>query len=232
MDTFLRQGTGHDICQDYILQAPGAIILSDGCSGAPHSDIGARLLCWAARDLLHWYLEPEVLMEGAAQNASRAAQVLGIPDMSLAATLFVMRHYGSHIEVSGFGDIVVAIKRKRQPAIDYHSVEFPSGAPYYPVYYTCPEMGDKYFIDFPNIMNFDGRTTTVTMAKWVFGIEDIEWIALMSDGALTFGGYDGLNELLQFKNLHGEFVKRRCKHFFKKSKLQNYDDFSIGAIAP
>lgn len=51
IDTFLKIGHSHDICQDYILSGTDPcpyIILADGCSQAKDSDIGARILCHTA----------------------------------------------------------------------------------------------------------------------------------------------------------------------------------------
>ena len=51
IDDFLKIGHSHTMCQDYIISGTEPfpyIILSDGCSSAANSDIGARLLCHAA----------------------------------------------------------------------------------------------------------------------------------------------------------------------------------------
>ncbi len=50
-DWFSSQGSQHRINQDYVLSGNDYVILSDGCSMAPNSDIGARLLTHSAKQI-------------------------------------------------------------------------------------------------------------------------------------------------------------------------------------
>ena len=37
-------GTTHEVCQDYCMAENDAIVVSDGCSGSPGTDMGSRVL--------------------------------------------------------------------------------------------------------------------------------------------------------------------------------------------
>ena len=80
----------------------------------------------------------------------------------------------------------------------------------------------------------------------VYSREHFDLVAVLSDGVHTFqqknvlGQMENvpLNEvlaqLMQFKNVKGEFVTRRCKRFLgkfcEKNGWAHYDDFSMAAV--
>jgi hypothetical protein len=76
--------------------------------------------------------------------------------------------------------------------------------------------------------------------------DDCDLIVAFSDGVLSFQRKTGfgslenvplqevLRQLMAFKGLNGEFVKRRCRKFFRKFCVENgwshHDDFSMVAL--
>ncbi len=57
IDTFLKIGDQHKICEDYIIQGTDQVpllILSDGCSSSDNTEMGARILCYLAKQYLFY----------------------------------------------------------------------------------------------------------------------------------------------------------------------------------
>lgn len=103
-DSLYVIGSTHRECQDYAAHALGQAYLSDGCSGAPKTDVGARLLC--LRALAHDPVDPPDIREIATVVRPLAHEVIPTAGvMSLYATLFGV---GSDTEGSmwfaGIGD--------------------------------------------------------------------------------------------------------------------------------
>ena len=87
----------------------------------------------------------------------------------------------------------------------------------------------------------DGYTKTQVTDEFVYqfayaSTDDIQIVAVMSDGVGTFDGmewYQVVDELMNFKNIKGHFVQRRMKRFMKdcqKKGVAPYDDVSVAAI--
>lgn len=158
-DCYFRTGASHKVCQDYARvcnRGTGglAAFVSDGCSGLPDTDIGARLVCLAAES--HWDVyrgggSAEALvhelrrhhLEGlCGGNAALHATLLSICVTAPASLC------GSHVRVSGLlcGDGAMAVKT-HGGALGVVRVEYDpdsSGvvAPFYPIY-----AGDRHAID-------------------------------------------------------------------------------------
>lgn len=72
--------------------------------------------------------------------------------------------------------------------------------------------------------------------------DNVDYILIMSDGFESFKKrgenkfidyIDVLKDFLDFKNMNGEFIQRRAKHFFKKYESENIihlDDIVIGGV--
>jgi hypothetical protein len=115
VDSFLKIGHSHTMCQDYILSGTDPIpyiILADGCSSAADSDIGARLLCHAALsylmnnserlDTIDWETLGDVTI-----RKSWATLITHFPTLDiecLDATLIVAYKYKGYYKVFIYGD--------------------------------------------------------------------------------------------------------------------------------
>ena len=56
LDWFMKTGRSHNICEDYVmvgLNPMPHMILADGCSTSPHTDVGARILVMVAKMYLN-----------------------------------------------------------------------------------------------------------------------------------------------------------------------------------
>jgi hypothetical protein len=106
-------GTTHEVCQDYALAGKNSLVISDGCSSSPLSDIGSRVLSITAinkvkeLDTLFSFDEKECIL-----LARPTIKMLNIPDECLDATLLIATLYKHALEATSYGDGVIAIKTK------------------------------------------------------------------------------------------------------------------------
>jgi hypothetical protein len=120
LDTFLKIGHSHDICQDYILSGSNPcpyIILADGCSQAKDSDIGARILCHTALKYLKEHqsrlpdLYPDAMGERIIIDALKTQSRFYTKVDSLDATLIIAYKFGKYYHVYMYGDGVLCWKQ-------------------------------------------------------------------------------------------------------------------------
>ena len=152
LDSHYTIGKTHLYCQDYAVHGrepfPHAI-LADGCSAAPNSDIGARLLVLnarrelarfarisgdeAERAALHWRLGQRIV-----RRAARQARDLSLDPEVLDATLLVAWCDGTAVHVHLYGDGCIATRRA-DGGLAVIQVEYAENAPYYLSYLLDPE---------------------------------------------------------------------------------------------
>lgn len=163
-DSAFQIGSSHAVCQDYAVAGARAadagereggeaaaaggdglpfVILSDGCSSSPDTDVGARLLVKAAERLLRGGGGPPArglpgLHREAARLALGWAESLGLRPQAVDATLLTAHLCGEELLVGCSGDGVVCLQT-RGGALDVYSVSYPSGYPLYPAYARQPE---------------------------------------------------------------------------------------------
>lgn len=152
-DYYMRMGSDHSICQDYVLagslKGKAWAILSDGCSGtpipgdpgSPHTDVGARLLVRAAQLSLFERMSGkgnyQLIPEAVIRYASEAADLLRYPSEALDATLMMAEEREQDILVRMYGDGVITT-RTREGVVSYTSLEFENNSPYYLNYLIKP----------------------------------------------------------------------------------------------
>lgn len=157
-DSDFQIGASHAICQDYALAgnrrpaAPSAgdgpqtspyVILSDGCSSSPDTDVGARLLVKAAEQALRGLgRSPARDLARIHTEAARRALVwagwVGLRPQAVDATLLTAHLDGEELIIGCSGDGVVCLQ-SRAGAIDVYSISYASGYPLYPSYAHQPE---------------------------------------------------------------------------------------------
>ncbi|NMQ18470.1 hypothetical protein E4P82_04220 [Candidatus Competibacter phosphatis] len=143
LDSHYTIGQLHLFCQDYVCHGRKPyphVILADGCSAEPDSDLGARLLVLNARRLLprfvaaatdeagrhacHWRLGRRIV-----RRAARQARELGA-DSALDATLLIAWCDGTTVYVHLYGDGCLAARRADGGVVAIQ-VEYAGNAPYY-----------------------------------------------------------------------------------------------------
>lgn len=259
-DSFFEIGYSHDVCQDYVLSGENYLILSDGCTSAPHTDIGARIITHMTKKYIKYKDFP--LKEIMNDSKSLLNDYFSLPLDILSATLLVAKKTNDSFNVFLMGDGVIVAKRKDSKIL-VELYESPFSAPYYPKYTVDHITHDMYMDKFGSIRkktswllsndNMDLLSEEIQNctepAISMFPQNEYEFVALFSDGLLSFletiitntsksttivHWKEILIELLAFKSYTGEFVKRRFKRALKEFESKNwhhFDDLSMGVLA-
>jgi hypothetical protein len=150
LDAYYTIGKLHLFCQDYAIYGGEPVphlILADGCSAAPDSDLGARLLALNARHLLprfvraanegnrltrHWTLGQRIV-----RRAARQARSLGLDSIILDATLLIAWCDGTTVYAHLYGDGCLVVRRA-DGGVATIRVEYAGNAPYYLSYLLDP----------------------------------------------------------------------------------------------
>lgn len=244
-DTFLRIGSQHQICEDYIIQGNiqdlQYIILSDGCSSSKNTEMGARILCHLAKKYLSYRIEQAInynikhskMGSWIVHNAELIARQMGLPISCLDATLMVSYYYDGRVVVYTYGDGDIILK-DNEGNICVNSISFSNNAPYYLSYKIDPTR-DKIYYENKNSMFFNEKTSYSELKTELsydcpqfsaFSVENYQSIFVCSDGIESFirknpaerdliSVHDVIGPLSTFKNFRGEFLKRRVKRALK-----------------
>jgi len=259
IDTAFVIGDSHLVCEDYTTSYQKddkcSIILCDGCSSSEMVDVGARLLALTARNVLSYSrsfsYHQNILMS--LKSLPSLDIFKDLPQTMFDATLLIAHIFKDGCTLSAYGDGVIALKKKNNPDIAIIDISYPSGYPRYLSYKLNPFREDTFIITTqpcmhiirtnPNILKKE-QVQTFSSDEYFeeyYPINDIEWIALMSDGVHSFQDENKkeidyttiVKTLTDFKTTAGDFVKRRLNRFTKEcKKLQwtHYDDVSLAAI--
>ncbi len=243
VDAHFARGRSHAVCQDYAAIGPGIAVLCDGCSGAPDSDVGARLLAHAALQAT-----PDALADGTwLRAAERARDELALDTAALDATCVVARATEHTILVTMFGDGVVAA-RHRDGTLSVVEVSFPRSAPPYPSYalsrlrqqaYADSGLGTPSLRATGHVPDALSQGSGLT---WSF--PRAEWTSVLvgSDGLSAFRQVDQsfapaaeiVAALFRFPSPRGAFVTRRLRKYLTKEApangLQPEDDVAVAAL--
>ncbi|MFW6121984.1 MAG: protein phosphatase 2C domain-containing protein [Petrotogales bacterium] len=223
-DSCFVQGHSHSVCEDYVISNERVngdivgdpfVVLCDGCSSSPNTDIGARLLAIAAMqslDILDGQNAPTLLFCHAVYEKTHSyCRSMSISEDCLLSTLIVVK-YIEESRVRGFnvimfGDGAIATQRKTGSRIDVETFEYTSGAPYYLNYHFNEKKKQQYYDNFglsilQNVYHLNpGQDTAVHYVKdrlinrppdvpfiWCrfYSLDDISMIAVMSDGIKSF----------------------------------------------
>jgi hypothetical protein len=246
-DAAFTIGSSHQVCQDYALAKEDKVVLCDGCSSSPNTDIGARILAHCGEDL---------------KILRTTLNLLELPEESLDATYLFVKDFLEKIKIRVVGDGVICIKYKDN-SYEVTDYIYPSGAPDYVSYQLNTDRVLKFLEvnkgnePYTEIYSSESDLSKVEPMRSdrIFGngveldinteIDHIEWVALMSDGVHSFTKKDEnvkkesidflevLPKLLDFKNFTGKFVQRRMnafKKFCTKEGWDHYDDLSLAVM--
>jgi len=209
-DSAFYIGTTHEVCEDYAVSGDDFIIVSDGCSSSPKTDVGSRIACEVAVKY-NAYKFPKLVLS---PLTSKMAGLIGLPDHAMDVT-FLSAHIEEEkviIQMIGDGNIIIKSKDGTMYVI---SAEYSRSAPYYISYMSSPENdklwdgipGNFYEIDYTIMDGGEPRTykqdmncsfnekTFIPNSEFYFGpkmnrivldIKDVDWMALSSDGLRSF----------------------------------------------
>lgn len=153
-DSYYAIGKSHLVCQDVARHGDGEtpfIIVCDGCSGSPQTELGAPILAqtiaveydrWAG----YWHADgggPQQLAIAALWEAVRAAASLHLHRLALDATLMIAQRIERAVEVSVWGDGAIMWRLKSGQRL-LRTIEFKHGAPAYLNYHSDPARAAAY----------------------------------------------------------------------------------------
>jgi hypothetical protein len=255
-DSIFLIGKGHPVCQDYALSGVTGdgtpyIIVSDGCSGSAHSDVGARLLAHAAvQTLPELFLLYESLLNR--YNSFGLDSILRVQDAlvhlpieitCLDATLLVAAVIEDQVVVFVYGDGVVMME-KTDGTREIIDISFTHNAPYYLSYlldldrrmtYLAQSSEAKLISRHSASVAYEENVTAAQFFTWP--LSEVKTLVLSTDGATSFNDKDVnqvANEVLALKTTKGEFLTRRVRRFvgdWAKQGISHYDDLGMAAFS-
>jgi hypothetical protein len=264
-DHYFHIGYGHlnsgKPCQDYSLSGVyndmAYAIVSDGCSTGGNTDVGSRIISFSTKSILkdYWLLNKDIdfniseinLRQKIAISNSRINLDLKTNDLYATCNYIYLSKNRGFIHTQGDG--VIAIKYL-DGNIEMYRLDWQNNMPYYPAY---AEMElENFIIAHGNDLNkkvlkkegnYDKEIEELTLKDGIngsvipiFNIENIEFIAVFSDGITQIENCDWKDEVcnfMAFKSLSGEFLKRRMINAIKTSKQKGngpLDDISCAVI--
>lgn len=145
-DTFFTIGKTHTICQDYAEHAPDHVIVCDGCSTAPESNVGAVLLSRAAKLFLRKFpfRDTEHFTQSTLTTAYAYARAMELHEDSLLATLLMAKRIDNNLKAVVAGDGIVAARYRGTSKWKVVEYTFISGAPFYLRYTLDPAVEQHY----------------------------------------------------------------------------------------
>lgn len=256
-DVFFTIGASHQVCEDYALsgRGPGGafVVVSDGCSSAPQTDVGARLLTHAAAQRLRATSTLDV--RSVVDRAAAVARHLSLPEGALDATLVAAWRTGARLEIAVAGDgVVVAMPRDAREEPVGWRIEDEDQAPGYPAYRGarleayCARFGRRWVS-----LSRGGRdvrrwpqpvrSAEDLWLRWSLPLSAVGGLLVASDGLTSFRRDDEpieamaiAAELTAFRTTTGAFLQRRARRFLGRTcKAQGYehhDDIALGALLP
>lgn len=235
------KGHSHLKCDDYAIHSDNCAFLSDGCSGSPNSDIGAKIVPYAAMQYMKtkiFYDFEDYFQYMSTILKEKFPNTYDIFDCTIGG--LYLTNYRIHIGLLGDGIIYIKFK---DGSVTYRKQYYAQNTPFY-MSYLLSEIRKQLWESIPNNMlyteSYDSLLETAIIGHSTrniffkeYHISDINFIAIFSDGPEQVNGMelkDVLIELTDFKNFNGDFAWRRLKRFEETKKKQSIlcrDDISM-----
>jgi serine/threonine protein phosphatase PrpC len=251
LDYYFAIARQHTACEDYAIAGTSPIpyiIVCDGCSTSPMTDIGARILAASAKKSLQEYFAadhtglPSYGDFGytTINRARHIIDLLGLESTCLDATLLAAIPYHNEIHVYVYGDGYI-ITVNTQHELSYIQLSYIQNMPYYLTYWIDKGRRDLYLQanqegkDAMTVLAQRGKQEEVrkmnsdTPLVFMFGMNEYLYVALASDGVSSFFAAEEnkkiavreiLTQIVSYKTTKGDFVKRRAKRMFKEYEKQ------------
>jgi serine/threonine protein phosphatase PrpC len=258
-DAIFLKGTDHLVCQDYATnfgsnKENNHIIVCDGCSSSPMSDVGARILALKTAELTNkdYIKNNEDLISCLIDSLKYNSELLKINPQMLDTTLLTAYIKDDKSYILNYGD-GVSITKFKNGNIKISNICFEQGYPNYLSYRLDKARYENYksinqIQKHEGYFNFESTDNYEFIIDYLGGhynLNLIEWIILTSDGIHSFYKKDEngkrtsidfleiAKQLVDFKNFHGVFVERHVRSLIKRLEKQNifhYDDFSVAGL--
>ena len=225
-DTFLKIGSSHAVCEDYVLSGAHQlqyIILSDGCSSSPNTEMGSRILCYLARQYIRYRFDEfpgskpgsfrlnyQDMGSWIIHNAEMTARQLGLPRNCLDATLMISYidpfESDQTVNIFIYGDgFLVLIPKNEQYSLQIQEIEFaPDNMPFY-LSYTVEPLRLQSYHDRKVSKFFNATQHDPSKYYWEdeyaydwpthlsFSMNDYKAVMMFSDGLKSFIKQDPTN---------------------------------------
>jgi len=224
-DTFLKIGSSHVVCEDYVLSGAHQlqyIILSDGCSSSPNTEMGSRILCYLARQYIRYRfdefpanrsesfsLDYKDMGSWIIHNAEMSVRELGLPKTCLDATLMIsyLDPFESNQTVNIFiyGDGFVVVVPDERSMVQIEEVEFaPDNMPFY-LSYTIDPLRLQSYHEKKVSQFFSATQYDLSTYHWIdeyaydrpmhlaFPMKNYKALLMFSDGLKSFIKQDPTN---------------------------------------
>ena len=261
-DAIFLQGSDHQVCEDYATnfgskERSNRIILCDGCSSSPMTDVGARLLALIASQSINLSWNSEVVFGFLKWIVEKDyGDFLRMNPFMFDATLLFAFEKKDKINLGMYGDGICIIKYKDN-CMTVYDRSFENNYPNYFSYQLNQKRKEDYLkIDencFISIFGFENNDfnfiesfkNPLDYYHLPLVKSQVEWLLLMSDGIHSFYKINEqgkreyidfleiIKKLIDFKNYHGIFIQRQVKSLMKQLKKENifhYDDFSVAGM--
>lgn len=250
-DSIFLKGSSHQICQDYALHTEDSAVGSDGCSGSPNTDVGARVLSHIAISNLNRYKKNTEQIRYSANDAALGIELLNLPKEALDATLFGFKVIDNEVFCFICGDGYVYKKYKAGDS-SFTSISFEPNMPFYPSYFTDLKRLDQYRKENPTVTlqtnyfddegDFEASYPAVDFCRFdAEELKEIECLLIFSDGLGTFQLNkstlpldDVVKSITNFKSYSPGFIQRKVLNGIKKDfkgELTHWDDLSVIGLA-
>lgn len=239
-------GQTHTVCQDYAYHEGCLALLSDGCSGSPHTDMGSRMLVHAARG--HFRAFGAIDPTSSIILANGMVASMGLPVEALDATLIGVYEDEQAGMLRGViqGDGHLLARRREDSVWETFTLDHPSNAPYYPSYGASPARDQRYREVYgvethvtSTVDRVEVKDTCPGRLEVSFPCQKYDMLCGASDGLSDIVDADRnpvpldvvVGELLTFRVISQGFVERRLRKFVRRQagKLgwKNNDDISL-----
>lgn len=236
-DSIALAARGKVICQDSARHGSNYIIVADGCSSSPFSEVGAMLLALSARSLFENGYYFEDFGEVAILKARDACVMMGLPSAALDATLIIGYQINGQFTISVYGDGVVWYKDSTGNHIAaYETIaEKSSGSislPYY-LSYRFNKDRDRLFFEHEPMTLINGRKTDFCKKHTLY-LESPAFVGIATDGVTQISNrvskldiVSVLEKFTDFPITEGAFLARRVWATVKKESWVLGDDFGM-----
>lgn len=254
-DAAYYPGLSHHPCQDYATSEDGVGVVADGCSTAPGTDLGARILAHAFLASFKSGLAQQPMAY--LNHAHEVLTKLKLDPRCLYATLLTIEASRTDFVTIMRGDGIVMGRSRKDGHLKVIIKEYPGGAPFYPAYLLNPEwvsrwqsmaqpwaVSSTYKIT-PAEVTLVGRHQSTNIPffdrqRWPY--DEYDLVAIGSDGWQSFRHHHQnkpisalqlLPEVLAFKGMKGAFLKRRLSRQLRVLEERNTkasDDLSMVAF--
>jgi hypothetical protein len=252
-DSYFEIGSSHQVCQDYALSGSYKDmhygIVSDGCSSAEHSEIGAQILCHVARYNLQLYYDlfetfgnmkenkdeqektlVSLLGNSILKRADEVRKLYPISYDALQATLLIAVSLNGDTHLFGWGDGYFLIKNLF--GLSTIKIDYPdTNAPFYLATnkeaYVNKFGGDRIVKRTEyTFQNSESSLNAPFYDPFYRSLGDAQ-VTIVTDGLGQYLDQDKkpvdefilIPQILDYPNLQGSFVKRTM-NFLKRDLLK------------